>query len=374
MRTIFFILMLFVSRPMFGSSFDSEVAPSVKLALEWVRSRPIPPPAFAYVIHRASTVANDFDKQHSNFDFASIFIVMVTELEPSWNKMPEEASVRGITSQEKLQKAKKLLEKEIAIEKRVLAEAKSRGTFVASSIPGRWRPTGSQRSDAVLTNWGSIKLESHYDPLLKGFTPLSIHSSEFFTELLEVREMGDRALFDAQASATASFWAAGPKTVTPPGMWIEATLEALSVASIADTQKRSILFGLSQALSVAGVLCWRIKYEHGTWRPVTAIRDALGDLNWNPRIETPSFPSYVSGHSTFSAAAATFLEKAGVKSLSFQDEFRRMRKFNSLRKAALEAGESRILGGIHFRTDNTHGLMLGERIGSAVYEAEFRKL
>ena len=42
------------------------------------------------------------------------------------------------------------------------------------------------------------------------------------------------------------------------------------------------------------------------------------------------------------------------------------RHFNNFLDAALEAAESRLMGGIHFRFDNTAGLVAGLQIGNFV--------
>jgi membrane-associated phospholipid phosphatase len=83
---------------------------------------------------------------------------------------------------------------------------------------------------------------------------------------------------------------------------------------------------------------------------VTAIRREL-DPGWLPYIATPPFPSYVSGHSTTSGAAAEVLARF------FPSQARR------LGGLAEEAAVSRLYGGIHFRSDNEAGLMLGRKVG-----------
>jgi hypothetical protein len=70
----------------------------------------------------------------------------------------------------------------------------------------------------------------------------------------------------------------------------------------------------------------------------------------------------VSGHSTFSAAAATFLNSDGINHLTFIDEKGLTKSFRKAWSAAQEAGKSRIYGGIHFEADNRDGLELGKRV------------
>ena len=63
----------------------------------------------------------------------------------------------------------------------------------------------------------------------------------------------------------------------------------------------------------AGIAVWDAKYAFNFWRPITAIQEAnldgnpdtANDPEWTPLLNTPAFPEYVSGHSTFSAAAGT---------------------------------------------------------------------
>ena len=92
---------------------------------------------------------------------------------------------------------------------------------------------------------------------------------------------------------------------------------------------------------------------------MTAIRRRI-DPNWLSFITTPPFPSYVSGHSTTSGAAATVLA-AFFPGQAAQ-----------LAAMAEEAAISRLYGGIHYRSDNEAGLELGRRVGGVavrVYHA-----
>jgi membrane-associated phospholipid phosphatase len=75
----------------------------------------------------------------------------------------------------------------------------------------------------------------------------------------------------------------------------------------------------------------------------------------DPSIKTltglPNFPSYTSGHSTFSAAAATVL------SYIFPDGA------SSFQAQAQEASMSRLYGGIHYKMDCDGGLKIGKAVG-----------
>ena len=83
----------------------------------------------------------------------------------------------------------------------------------------------------------------------------------------------------------------------------------------------------------------------------------------NPEIKTltgvPNFPAYISGHSTFSAAAATVLSHIIPEKASAYDAM------------AKEASMSRLYGGIHYRSDCEVGLTVGKNVGNyAVQRAQ----
>ena len=67
--------------------------------------------------------------------------------------------------------------------------------------------------------------------------------------------------------------------------------------------------------------CWHTKYVHNLKRPVTYINNNLHG-QWRSYVATPPFPSYPSGHSVQSAAAAHVLtdlfgeKKANAQSLT----------------------------------------------------------
>ncbi|MGH8968794.1 MAG: vanadium-dependent haloperoxidase [Actinomycetes bacterium] len=160
-----------------------------------------------------------------------------------------------------------------------------------------------------------------------------------------------RSLTPEQVAA-ARFWADGPGTVTPAGHWNEIAIQLLRKGRPELPETTLILAALNTAQADAFIACWDAKYAYHSERPVTAIRRDL-DPGFLPLLTTPPFPSYASGHSTTSAAAATvlgaFFPSAGAR----------------LRAWAAEAAVSRLYAGIHFRIDNEAGLRLGHLVGRA---------
>ena len=103
---------------------------------------------------------------------------------------------------------------------------------------------------------------------------------------------------------------------------------------------------------------------------------------------TPPFPEYVSGHSTFSAAAAEILARftgGDRMGLSHTVAARSsiierhasptqavVLSWDTFSEAAREAGYSRRLGGIHFEQADVEGQRLGRRVADAVWARAVR--
>ena len=191
----------------------------------------------------------------------------------------------------------------------------------------------------------------------------------------------------ADETASARFWSDLAGTFTPPGHWNQiGEIAALqSRTSLADSARMFAL--LDMALADAGIEAWGVKYTYNTARPVTIIRDGADGVNpmiqadptWTPLWATPPFPSYISGHSTFSAAASAVLDSFYGTNYSFTDagdptENLAPRHFASFDQAAQEAGMSRIYGGIHYMSDNLAGLQVGGEVGQYVIQHELLPL
>ena len=173
--------------------------------------------------------------------------------------------------------------------------------------------------------------------------PPSVHSAEFKKELEEV-------LFYSQNPSRdririVHFWADGINTPTPPGHW-----NSIAAAEFVKQQYSEVRWArnmalLNMALMDASIACWDTKFLYFNPRPSQV----------DSRIKTvtglPNFPSYTSGHSTFSGAAATVL---GHLIPGKAAEFTAMAK---------EASLSRLYGGIHYRSDCEQGLICGQRVG-----------
>jgi hypothetical protein len=257
--------------------------------------------------------------------------------------------------------------------------------YTPSGVPGKWEPTLPGFAPALLPNWGLVTpwsgapASQFRDPI----GPPSLTDAEYTQNFNEVKELGSKTSATRTQDQTniALFWADGGGTASPPGHW-NIIAQDIAVAKGNTLSENARMFALLNiATADAGCVSWDNKFTFDFWRPVTGIREAdtdgnpdtEADPNWEPLIVTPPFPSYTSGHSTFSSAAATVLAGFfGSDEISFtasaEGGVAPDRSFTSLSQAAAEAGLSRIYGGIHWQFDNEDAAAGGRALGEYILE------
>jgi hypothetical protein len=239
------------------------------------------------------------------------------------------------------------------------------------SGPGVWIPTPPAFLPYLLPQWGfvlpfAMSSSSQFRPP----GPPSLDSQRYAADYNEVKELGAAigSTRTEEQTEIALFWADGAGTETPPGHW-NSIAQTIATAQSNTLEENARLFALLNiAMADAAICAWDAKYTFHFWRPVTAINFSEPELNWMSFIVTPPFPDYVSGHSTFSGAAATVVALFySTEDLPFTigSDFLPgvYRSFSTCLDAAEEAAVSRLYGGIHFRSANEDGLQAGISIG-----------
>lgn len=221
----------------------------------------------------------------------------------------------------------------------MIEAAKNRGqteVWVSQEIPARL---------PMLPNYGA-GLNWNFDAATKvklrpGPAPLP-GSDQFNKELEELRYINKNQT--REQARIANYWADGAGSYTPPGHWLRTAANAAHDARYSEVRTARTLALVGTAMHDAGVCCWETKFYYYTPRPQQyGVKTSVG---------LPNFPSYTSGHSTFSAAAATVLGSI------FPEQA------DAFWAKAKEASESRIYGMIHFRSDCETGLKCGANIGA----------
>lgn len=257
--------------------------------------------------------------------------------------------------------------------------------YTPAGTVGHWRPTPPAGAPALLPNWPAVTpFAMSSGSQFRPSGPPSLTSQEYTDSFNEVKALGsvNSAMRTPEQTDIALMWAAGAGTVTPPGMWNQIAQQVATTQNLSLGEQSRLFALLNLGLGDAAIAAWDCKYTADLWRPVTAIRDAdldgnpdtVADPSWTPLLVTPPFPSYTSGHSTFSAAGATILaDFLGTDSFHFTASASGIsREFDSFAVAAAEAGQSRIYGGIHWQFDNQVGLHCGAQVGEWVSQTQLQ--
>ena len=256
---------------------------------------------------------------------------------------------------------------------------------VKNTIAGRWIPTPPDYADGVEPNWYKMKpmlMDSASECRAATAAPYNIDKkSAFWKETMEVHDIS-KHLSDEQQNMII-FWDDNPfvskhkghlmfqdKKMTPGGHWLAICQSFLKDKKVDFSASLKAYALTSVALHEAFISCWDEKYRSLRVRPETVI-SALIEKEWHPYLVTPPFPSYTSGHSTISAAAAEVLTHLFGDNQAYTDATEKeyglpVRSFTSFRQAALEASSSRIYAGIHFRSDCEKGNEQGRKVGQLV--------
>ena len=264
--------------------------------------------------------------------------------------------------------------------------------YVGAVKPGAWRPTPPDMLPGLLPQWAKMTpwtmiSSSQFRP--PGPPPMT--SAVWAGSLNMTQALGsvDGTLRTPARTEIALFWADEEGSETPPGHWLDIAIGIATHKRLDLLESARLMAALSVAEADAAIVAWDAKYAYSTWRPVTAIAEAADsgnvevtpDPNWKPLLTTPPFPEYISGHSTFSGAAATILARFfGGDRMEFAartdaPQLRGVeRRFASFSQAAEEAGMSRIYGGIHFLFSHRDGIAAGGKIAQHVLDNFFQSV
>lgn len=267
--------------------------------------------------------------------------------------------------------------------------------FPASELPGHWRPTPPTMATGKTTKSRPYLFATVAEGLAVARPPPELGSPAYLRDLDEVRHMGVAGGSGRTPDQTAAavFWAYQSS---------QRGFIRLGVDLLDDYPRRGGLAAharamsqLAAALADSAVLVWAAKERYAFWRPITAIRATgqASDAEWEPLVETPAFPEYMSGHAADCFVGAGVLRAvfpdvrepivyvgpgaddlgvdpaaADVGALSMGQHLqgnrpaRSMRGFAGLEVAARECSESRIWSGAHFRFSDIEAERLAEAI------------
>jgi hypothetical protein len=267
-------------------------------------------------------------------------------------------------------------------------QTRSAERYNLTSKEGTWQLTPPAYAVAVEPFWSKIRpmvmqANNQFTPPPPPTYNVQDKSSDYYKALQEVKTIGEK-LNDEQKHI-ADFFDDNPfklvvqghvsfatKKFSPPGHWMNIVGIAAEKAKANFATTVAAYTLTSIAIFDGFISCWTEKYKSVLVRPETVVNKYI-DPNWRPYIQTPPFPSYTSGHSVISAAAAEcmtsfFGDKFAYTDTSLREFGITDRKFESFKAAADEASISRLYGGIHYRFDLDNGAKQGEAIGKYIVE------
>jgi len=256
------------------------------------------------------------------------------------------------------------------------------------------------------------------------------HDDEVKRQVKEIMDI--QANLSDEEKAIAEYWADGPDSTLPPGHWVSIALQLAEHRNSTEHETVHQLMLVSAALFDAGIAAWDAKRYYDSARPLTLIQCLFGaqgeqGLRWagpykgvqtlpfsrwipyqNPYFVTPPFAEYISGHSTFSFAAATILKQywasddfhyrytikagsslfepkieagepghipgvtdapnSGPRTVGYSPAQDVTLEWSGLIETAEQCGYSRRLGGIHFETGDLTGRRVGAQVAQVVWD------
>ena len=172
--------------------------------------------------------------------------------------------------------------------------------------------------------------------------PPAFGSPAFLTDLNEIRSLALTRTPEQRALAIQ--WNYGTGSFTPIGYWDLVTANYITDYGLDERAATRALALTTGAMMDALIACWDAKYNYFYIRPPQA------DPTITLALALPNHPSYPSGHSCSSAAAATVLSELFPEQRA------------GLAAQVTEAGLSRMYAGIHYRFDITAGQVLGNSV------------
>jgi hypothetical protein len=237
--------------------------------------------------------------------------------------------------------------------------------------PGLWVPTPPAFANAATPYFGNLRTivpgsgdNSQPDAPFPYSTDAS---SDFYKMIKQVYDVSQT--LTPQQTAQALWWRDSPGTV--PAHY-------LNILSLALQKENSPLDIAAYSWAISGmtvfdvfISCWQTKFHYNLVRPVTYIRTVLGHASWSPLFATPAHPEYSAAHATVSSAYADAMTTVFGENFSFTDntyDFLGMppRSFSSFKALGEDAGNSRLLAGIHYQHSIDIGLGQGRKVAQNI--------
>ncbi len=250
--------------------------------------------------------------------------------------------------------------------------------------PGIWRPTPPNFANDPAPWVGNVRpfLVPNAE-MLRTDGPNALSSAEYAEDFNEVKELGSLTSITRTPDQTdaAIFWQDHLHG------FMNQLIRNLALNRGINVVESARLFAMENlAAADAAIGCWNNKYYYWFWRPITAIHEADTDGNpateadptWlplfdpatpvchTPLLVTPPFPDHPSGHacgtSAFIHTLRNFFGTDKIAVTAFSNKSCTWRSFDRFSDILSEVIDARVWAGIHFRTADTQGAVLGNKV------------
>jgi hypothetical protein len=260
--------------------------------------------------------------------------------------------------------------------------------------PGVWRPTPPNFALDPAPWVGNVRpflLPSA--EMLRTDGPNALTSGAYAEDFNEIKEVGSLTSTTRTADETdaAIFWQDHAHAL------FNRIFRALASSQNLNIVDSARLFAMENlAAADAAIGCWNDKYYWQFWRPITAIREADTDGNPNteadptwlplfdpttpvcnlPSLVTPPFPDHPSGHTcatgAFMNTLQNFFGTDKIAFSAFSNKSCTTRSFDRFSDALKEVIDARVWAGIHFRTADVQGSVLGKKVAQYLKKHYFQ--
>jgi len=238
-------------------------------------------------------------------------------------------------------------------------------------------------------HFGTIK--PYFNPLITyvdGLKPIEVGTPKYNTNLEESQAQGsnDKASKDKYNWETPFFWLNDWGHM--PVVWTNIARSHLdSKLSNLETSRffATLGLGIFEACNTCYGMKWgRVSNTSSLWRPQTAIHsgDTFGHVavpTWSPQLPTPMHPEYPSGHCSHSSAAMEVLrlvlgkDEMDITVRTDWSDYNKdqpaipNRKFKSLSEVEKDVLNSRVMGGIHYRSSCDDAWIFSRKAAQAAH-------
>jgi hypothetical protein len=249
---------------------------------------------------------------------------------------------------------------------------------------GKWQPLINPTTGLPIldpTPWvGNVKpflIQSSSQ--FRSVPPPALNSAQWATEFNEVKSLGritgsTRNDTTDQQTYKAKWWQSAPVL-----SWNEVARQLIARNDLDAAEATRLLALQNLSGADAAINCWNDKYHHDFWRPWNAITTTLDDGNagtttdptWAALLTAP-YPEYTSGHNCLDGAHTAVLrmffgDAPGgfqITSTFVNPGGPAVRSFDTFSQPLAELIEARIWAGLHYRSGDVAGQLLGRNVAA----------